>query len=79
MDDEPLVVLEIIERELKKRKWGWSDLARAANVNYATLQNWRDERNRPTNVIKLKKVANALGLSLHYLCYGKRGSVAGTQ
>lgn len=70
MDDEELKILAIIEEELRKRGWKWSDLARKSQVNYATLQNWRDQRSSPTNVINIKKIATVLGLSLHYLCYG---------
>ena len=75
MDSDSLKVIEVIDEELRKRKWGWSDLARKSTVNYATLQNWRDQRNLPTNVINLKKIANALSLSLHYLCYGEEESL----
>ena len=70
MGDE-LKVLKVIDKELRRRNLTWPNLARMANVNYTTLQNWRDERNHPTNVVRLKKVADALGLSLHYLCYGR--------
>ena len=75
--ENKLKVLEVINKELKMRNWGWPDLARASGVNYATLQNWRDERSLPTNVINLKKTAQALGLSLYYLCYGHEESLSG--
>ena len=75
MESDTLKVLEVIDRELRKRKWNWVDLARSSTVNYATLQNWRDQRNLPSNIINLKKVADALGLSLHCLCYGQEESL----
>lgn len=75
MGNSDLKVLEVIDEELRKRKWSWGDLSRKSTVSYATLQNWRDERNLPTNIIRLKKVAKALELSLHYLCYGQEESL----
>ena len=75
MKSDDLKVIEIIDEELRKRKWNWNDLARESSVKYTTLQNWRDQRNLPSNIINLKKVANALGLPLHYLCYGREESL----
>ena len=75
MKSDTLKVIEVIDEELRKRKWNWVDLARESSIKYTTLQNWRDQRNLPTNIINLKKVANALGVSLHYLCYGQEESL----
>ena len=43
-------------------------------TNYAILQSWRESRNRPINIVNLKKVANTLRSFLDYLCYGKIGN-----
>ncbi len=53
----------------KKRRITLSELARRAGVPKQTLHNWTLGR-RSVNPDQLKKVAQALEVSVHYLLYG---------
>ena len=66
-----LKVLKVIKETLDTRGWNWFQLSKRAEITLPTLKNWRDEGEHPKNILILKRIAKALSISLHYLCYKK--------
>lgn len=60
----------IIEAQCDKRGWSLSRLAKESKVPVTTLHGWVSGRSRP-DIKQLKKVSEALKVSIHQLCFGE--------
>jgi len=58
----------VLTELLKERRLSLRELARASGVSASTLSEWTT--NRAPNPVKLKKVAEYLGVSVHFLLFG---------
>ncbi len=55
---------------LKEKRISIKELATACNISAKTLYEWKSNRT-PRNLNDVKKVAEVLGVSLHYLIFGE--------
>ena len=61
---------EIFERLLKEKGIKASDVSRATGIPASTFSDWKKGRSKPKDE-KLRKIAEYLGVSAHYLRTGK--------
>lgn len=61
---------QTIQELCRQRDWTLARLAREADVPPQTVHNWSLGR-KAVNPDQLKKIANALEVSLHYLMFGE--------
>ena len=60
----------ILRKVMKERGVTLKELSLASGVSISTLSEWGQNR-VPKNPIQIKAVANALGVSMHFLLFGE--------
>jgi len=65
-----MVLKEILKKLLKEKDLTAAQLSRRTGVPKNTLSDWLSG-NSPRDITQVKTVAEALGVSLDYLCFGQ--------
>ena len=55
---------------MKSKNLSLRELSKQAGIPYTTLQEWTANRT-PRNPVQFQKVANVLGVTMHFLLFGK--------
>lgn len=69
-DGMDLKIGSILKKLLKQQGLSLKDLSKVSGVPTSTLGEWANDRN-PRSAIQVKKVSEALGVSMHYLYFGE--------
>ncbi|MDX1470020.1 MAG: helix-turn-helix transcriptional regulator [Flavobacteriaceae bacterium] len=65
-----LKIGKVLKRLLREQGLTTKELARRTGTPYATLNEWKNDRS-PKNIRQVKKVAEELNVTLHYLLFGE--------
>ena len=66
-----LVLAKILAAQIREKRLSVKELSAACGVSGSTLHEWLGGR-APRNPLQVKKVADYLGVSLHFLLFGSR-------
>lgn len=67
---EEIKIGKVLQQLLKERNMSMRELAKASGVPASNLTEWSANRS-PKNPIQVKKVAEALGVTMHFLLFGE--------
>lgn len=70
IEDMTMKIGVTLQNLLKQQNLSLRELSKRSGVPYTTLQEWTGNRN-PKNSIQVRKVANLLGVSMHFLLFGE--------
>lgn len=71
--DVTIKIKDTLKELLEEKNLSLRELSKRSGVPYSTLQEWSSNRS-PKNPVQTQKVAQSLGVSMHYLLFGQEDS-----